>query len=216
MRAPSYLIPDRIECVSALPLTPNGKVDKSALANLNVVADIDFVPAESESEHSVMESWQQILGLNSDISVHDSFFNIGGHSLLSLRLVNELNAKFNSTLSLRDIFEHNTIAALSRLIDEKQTSQQHVIPRRKKSQQSLPLSLQQRRLWFIDQLHDGKSTHYNMHLLFQVGKQFNLALATQVMNELIERHQALRTIYRTQEEEITQVVVSRPKLLLPS
>ncbi|MCG7556188.1 non-ribosomal peptide synthetase [Pseudoalteromonas sp. Of11M-6] len=214
MRAPSYLIPDRIECVSALPLTPNGKVDKSALANLNVVADIDFVPAKSESEHSVMESWQQILGLNSDISVHDSFFNIGGHSLLSLRLVNELNAKFNSTLSLRDIFEHNTIAALSRLIDEKQTSQQHVIPRRKKSQQSLPLSLQQRRLWFIDQLHDGKSTHYNMHLLFQVGKQFNLALATQVMNELIERHQALRTIYRTQEEEITQVVVSRPKFTI--
>lgn len=209
--APSYLVPDLIEIVAEFPLTPNGKVDKVALARQKVTSQTAFSKAESNTEMRLQVLWQSLLDLNRDISVYESFFTLGGHSLQVVRLVNQLNVEFSCALSVRDVFENNTIAALSSVIESKTASVYQSIPVRQKESEFYPLSVQQRRLWFIDQLYGGMSSHYDMQILLEAGPQFDLNIAQQVLTALIQRHQTLRTRYQNQHGVAVQVIVTQPE-----
>ncbi|MBQ4844739.1 non-ribosomal peptide synthetase [Pseudoalteromonas sp. MMG005] len=209
--APSYLIPERIKRVDAFPLTPNGKIDKRSLANQVVAGSGELAAATTETEKKVMQHFQAVLEHTIALSIHDSFFTLGGHSLLSVRLVNELNAEFSSALTVRDIFKNSTVAALSTCIDNQKTAPYEMISARKHSEIRLPLSLQQQRLWFIDQLYEGQSAHYNMQVVLEVGQQFDLVLAQHVLGELILRHRTLRTKYQTLDGVVEQVIEPNPQ-----
>ena len=119
--------PSAIIFMDAFPLSPTGKVDNRALLGslLNEgaaapVHDVTYVPPATETEQALYRIWSDLLG-RQNFSVTDTFFDLGGHSLLGLRLFNRLEMVFGFVSPLAVLFEHPTIRELAAEIDRKST-----------------------------------------------------------------------------------------------
>lgn len=121
---PEYMLPSAVVFMEKLPLNPNGKVDRQALPPpTKVTPSRTYLPARDEYERSLVEIWQQVLGLK-EISVEDNFFDLGGNSLLAIQLFSLIEERFERTLPLATLFHHPTIAALAvRLQQEEDLAQ---------------------------------------------------------------------------------------------
>ncbi|TAJ12665.1 amino acid adenylation domain-containing protein [Marinilabiliaceae bacterium JC017] len=113
---PEYMIPKVMHFMDNIPITPNGKMDKKALPqiakNKQVELPEDFIAPTSKTEKKLALKWQKVLGLP-HISVNDNFWEIGGDSIKSVRLVQELKAAGFDTIKLRDIFSSPSIKSMS-------------------------------------------------------------------------------------------------------
>ncbi|NJR53713.1 MAG: amino acid adenylation domain-containing protein [Acaryochloris sp. CRU_2_0] len=114
---PSYMIPSEFMKLEALPLLPNGKVDRRSLSSLTVRKPSPPVLPQTELEQAIATLWQQALQVET-IGLHDNFFEIGGHSLLMVRVQSQLMDRFNQNLSLLDLFRYPTIHALAQYLGQ--------------------------------------------------------------------------------------------------
>src|SRR6185295_20231788 len=88
--------------MESLPLTPNGKVDRRALpAPENLQRDLEdvYVAPRTELEQAIAEVWQEVLNVDK-VGMHDNFFDLGGHSLLVLRVMARIHQRFDKEVSL--------------------------------------------------------------------------------------------------------------------
>jgi acyl carrier protein len=113
---PDYMLPQHFVEVPELPLTPNGKVDRKALPPpFAVAADADlFVEPRTDREKLVAEMFGKALG-TTNISADDNFFAIGGHSLLSLQVVADLEERTGTRLSPRVLLLNSVSQVASQL-----------------------------------------------------------------------------------------------------
>jgi len=118
-RLPDYMIPSAFVVLDALPLTPNGKVDRRALRDPDEARrDLasDFVAPTTALDKQIATLWQELLGIE-HVGVHDNFFDLGGHSLLIVRMHSRLAEEFGAAaLKLTDLFQHTTVSMLSRFL----------------------------------------------------------------------------------------------------
>lgn len=114
---PEYMVPAQYVLLASLPLTPNGKLDRKALPAPDWTGKAKH-PPETEWERKLAQLWQEILGIEQIewIGREDSFFDLGGHSLLVMRLVAKLKSAWQLDLSIRDVFEHPTLAAQAEVL----------------------------------------------------------------------------------------------------
>jgi len=118
-KLPDYMIPSFFCILDEFPLTPNGKINRTGLPDPTIKRSKllqEYVAPATESEIIVADIWKSILGVDK-ISIHDTFFEVGGHSLLLTQLHSRLKEKFDINLTLRNLFEAITIKALGELID---------------------------------------------------------------------------------------------------
>ncbi len=116
-RLPDYMIPPVVVPVASWPLSPNGKVDRDALAGLKRPDGPDVsTPPQTDTERRVAAIWKEVLERPS-FGREESFFAIGGHSLLAARVVARIRTAFSIDLPLRAVFEAPTIAAIGSHID---------------------------------------------------------------------------------------------------
>jgi amino acid adenylation domain-containing protein/non-ribosomal peptide synthase protein (TIGR01720 family) len=121
-RLPDYMVPAAFVVLEKLPLTANGKVDRRALPapeEAGAARDRELVPPSNETERIVAAVWREVLG-TAEIGIHDDFFDLGGHSLLATRVLTRVRDAFDVELTLRDVFEHPTVARFA----------EHVLSRR--------------------------------------------------------------------------------------
>ncbi len=118
-RLAAHLVPGYFVTLAALPVTRNGKVDRKALPAPDpsaATAARESVPPRDGLEEALCGMWQQVLGIEG-IGVHDDFFlDLGGHSLLATRLLLLIDEGFGVRPTLRQLFEHTTVAAQSVLV----------------------------------------------------------------------------------------------------
>lgn len=118
---PGYMVPAVFATLESFPLTPNGKIDRNALPAPDLLSPLvlegDFVAPEGIVEERVASIWCRMLGIDK-VSVYDTFFDLGGYSLLATQIIHQINEAFSVNLSLRDLFEEPTIAGLSLRIEE--------------------------------------------------------------------------------------------------
>lgn len=117
---PDYMIPSIYVRLASIPLTPNGKVDRRALpaagtARPNI--DSEYKEANSEIEKKIAEIWKSILKCD-QIGINDSFFQLGGNSILLVRMHEELEKYYPGKINVSKLFIHNTIAKLSEFISQ--------------------------------------------------------------------------------------------------
>ena len=115
---PLYMIPSDIVLLDALPLTPNGKINRRALQvpkQTHVETDRDFARPANEVEAKLVTMWEELLGVH-PVSVEDNFFEIGGHSLLVVRLFVRIDQEFGVNLPLTSLFKNGKISHLAQLI----------------------------------------------------------------------------------------------------
>jgi amino acid adenylation domain-containing protein len=123
-KLPNYMIPSSFTILDALPLTPNGKVDRQSLP----VPDKDragleqaYVGPRDALELQLVQIWEDLLGIRS-IGVMDNFFDLGGHSILAVNLMAQIQQRFNQTLPLATLFQGATIESLASIL-----RQQHIL-----------------------------------------------------------------------------------------
>ncbi len=112
---PGYMIPGAFSILRALPLLPNGKVDRRALPAPERVHAPTSALARDDAEARIAALFQNLLGLDR-VAVNESFFDLGGHSMMAVKLVEQLNRHFGAGLTLRSLFEAQTVEQLSRLL----------------------------------------------------------------------------------------------------
>ncbi len=118
-KLPDYMVPASFLFLEALPLTANGKVDRSALARLETARPepAGRVPPRDHTEAALAEVWQELLGQDT-VGVTDDFFELGGQSLLAVRLMARIRSRFGRDLPLASLVSAPTIERLARLLAE--------------------------------------------------------------------------------------------------
>ena len=117
-KLPEIMVPSAFVTLDAMPLTPNGKVDRRALpapAERANLADKTAVGPRDETEFRLAAIWRGVLGVKT-VGVDDSFFDLGGHSILAVRMMAEVEQAFGKRLPLMALFEAQTIAKLAVLV----------------------------------------------------------------------------------------------------
>jgi acyl carrier protein len=103
--------------IKNLPLTSNGKIDKKALPQIDTFnSGNNYVAPQTEVEKDLVDIWNNLLS-RKQIGIYDNFFEIGGHSLLAMRLISAINKKMEVELSIRNLFQFNTVSDLGKYIE---------------------------------------------------------------------------------------------------
>ena len=113
------MIPARYIYLSALPLTPNGKIDRRALPAPDAgAAPAALIPPQGEAEERLAAIWRELLGVTA-IGRHDSFFDLGGHSLLVAKLLRRVEQEYGRAMTMAGFFRAHQLDAMARaLVDE--------------------------------------------------------------------------------------------------
>jgi len=117
-KLPEYMVPSYWHQLEQFPLTINGKVDRKALPDpgKNIFTGKEYIAPETVTEKNLAGIWQDLLNLE-NVGVHDNFFEIGGHSLLAMRLIAAISKKMKVELTIRNLFQFTTIYELGRYIE---------------------------------------------------------------------------------------------------
>ncbi|MBE8964962.1 amino acid adenylation domain-containing protein [Nostocales cyanobacterium LEGE 12452] len=217
-KLPSYMLPTSFVILEALPLTPNGKVDRKALpiSELTQISLSNIILPSTPIENLLAGIWAEVLGVEK-VSIDNNFFELGGHSLIATRVIYRIRQVFQVELPLHYLFEKPTIAGLAKEIEKAIKVDSGVEVRnieRIVRSQELPLSFAQQRLWFLAQL-EPNSPFYNMAAAVRLEGQLNVEALQQSFNEIISRHEALRTNFHTIEGQAIAVISEATSLILP-
>ena len=203
---PEYMIPLWFVPLDHIPLTPNGKIDKKALPapeGLQLGTGAEYIAPRNSIERQLSAIWEEVLARES-ISIRDNFFEIGGHSLNATQVVSRFHKVSGIELQFRDIFQYPTIESLAKVAQEKQqTLYQSIKP--VEIQAHYPLSHAQKRLWLLHQIEEN-SIAYNMPVAFFLEGDLNCEALQKAFEDLIERHEILRTSFITVDGEPRQKV----------
>jgi amino acid adenylation domain-containing protein len=205
-----YMIPYKIVNLESFPLTENGKINKKVLSGLELENTLkEFVLPSNAVESKLLEIWKELLGLD-QISTDDNFFDLGGHSLIATRVVSKVKKEFSVELEIMSLFSYSTIISLAKIIIEKEKDQTACLPqlvRKKDKPQRIPLSFSQERIWFIDRLQG--SIAYHIPAVFRLYGKVNLSDLEYCFNEIVNRHEILRTVYKEEDGIGYQEVISK-------
>ncbi|MCG8296528.1 amino acid adenylation domain-containing protein [Pseudomonas entomophila] len=128
---PDYMRPMFYEVLEQMPYTANGKVDRQALSQRPLaLPPSQRVQPGTTTEHRLRDLWSELLELPvADICIHDSFFNLGGHSILLSRLLLAVREGFGKGVAINRFIEQPTLQRLGALLDGDDTAQQHSLER---------------------------------------------------------------------------------------
>ena len=216
-KLPEHMVPAVFVLLDAFPLTTNGKVNRRALPtpdDRRPELEQVFVACRTPTEELLAAIWSQVLGIER-VGIYDNFFQLGGHSLLATQVVSRIREAFQVEMPLRRLFEAPTVAGLAESVDVGrgaglQASPIVPVPR----SGELPLSFAQQRLWFIDQLEPGSSV-YNFPAAVRLKGPLNVAALKKSLDEIVKRHEALRTTFAIVDGRPVQVIAPLLTLTLP-
>ncbi|QMU70575.1 non-ribosomal peptide synthase/polyketide synthase [Streptacidiphilus sp. P02-A3a] len=214
---PDYLVPAAFVPLAALPLSGNGKVDRAALPTPSADRDAgrpEPVAPRTEAERRTAEVFGEVLGIRPP-GVEDSFFQLGGDSILSIRLASRLAEAFDTELTPRAVFTHPTPTGLARLLTEQRSRPglPPVVP--VAGDGAAPMSYAQQRLWFLEEFAPGSSEYVTALALRLRGPLDRDALAA-ALRALVERHESLRTTFDDVDGQGVQLVHPPRQVPLPS
>lgn len=208
-RLPHYMIPSYFVMIEKMPLNSNGKVDVRSLPEPNPVKGRNYEAPSDPIEEKLAGIWKDILNLQ-EVGVNDNFFELGGHSLKATVLANRIYKEFNVKMPLREIFASPTIKGIAKYIRDSKNSIYSSIEPVKKDKY-YEISSAQRRMFVLSRL-EGTGIAYNLPGVVQIYGNLSRERFEEAFNELVRRHESLRTTFEFQNEKPVQVVHENVKL----
>ncbi|HEX9938383.1 MAG TPA: amino acid adenylation domain-containing protein, partial [Longimicrobium sp.] len=193
-RLPAYMVPAAYVRLEALPLTPNGKVDRGALPapEGDAYARSGYEAPVGATEQALGEIWAEVLGVER-VGRWDSFFEVGGHSLLAVKVISRVRQALQVEVALNELFARPVLADFARALE---TATRAELPPIEPADREgrLPLSFAQQRLWFMEQMGDlGSAYHVPLRLRLQGALDRDALVRT--LDGIVARHEALRTTF---------------------
>ncbi|MEO3755455.1 amino acid adenylation domain-containing protein [Streptomyces sp. B6B3] len=217
---PPYMVPAAVVLLDALPLTPNGKLDRRALPAPDYAAHSTGRAPRNDTEATLCTLFAEILGLET-VGIDDSFFALGGDSLLAMRLIGRVRSVLDADIGIRDVFAEPTVAALAVRVarpDAIGGSREALRPWTRPEE--VPLSFAQRRMWLLNRMDDqgGADAAYNLPLALRLSGAVNVASLRTALADLADRHQSLRTVFPDADgaprQHILRGEAARPDLVV--
>ncbi|MFD6908193.1 amino acid adenylation domain-containing protein [Streptomyces sp. NPDC060077] len=191
---PDFMVPSAVVALDGpLPLTPNGKLDGRALPTPDWTA-LGGTDAPATPTESILAGlFAEILGLPS-AGVHDSFFELGGDSIVAIRLVDRARAA-GLTITPREVFRQRTVAALARAADRAGTAASSVPPVRL-DEDALPVSPLQEGFFFHARYDTDAADPYLVQELLDLAGPVEPERLRGTLQLLLDRHPLLRASFR--------------------
>jgi non-ribosomal peptide synthase protein (TIGR01720 family) len=188
-RLSEYMVPQVILSLASLPRTDAGKLDRDALPEIDASEPLEsgdggFATPSNDVEMTLAGIWADVLGLD-EVSVHDNFFEVGGDSLLSIRILAQAN-RAGLRISPEKFFAHPTIAEQARIAEPESevTAEQGFVTGRG------PLTPIQH--WFFENVTTEPQC-WNQAPLYKVSVPVKRVLLERVVQRLVDHHDALRS-----------------------
>jgi amino acid adenylation domain-containing protein len=237
-RLAHFKVPQQVVIVKEIPQGPTGKLQRIGLAEKlglaapgakQAKAQADFAPPRTPLEESLAGILASVLGLER-VGIHDNFFQLGGHSLMATQVIARLQHQFQVELPLQSLFDRPTVAELGELVAQRLAGERAArtqnrpreaapasgtatIPRRS-TIDPCPLSFAQQRLWFLDRVEPGNPA-YNMLVALRLVGALHVPTLEQSLNEILRRHEALRTTFPTIGGQPVQAIAPAKPRRLP-
>ncbi|MDQ7727806.1 non-ribosomal peptide synthetase [Halomonas sp. SpR8] len=125
-KLPDYMVPGIVVTLEALPLNANGKVDRKALPEPDLASGSQYEPPQGEIEEALAEIWSEILGVE-QVGRHDNFFEMGGHSLLALKVLEQMRHR-GLTAQVRTLFQYPELASFAHALMQAPEQVEIIIP----------------------------------------------------------------------------------------
>ena len=210
---PDYMVPAAIVGLVTLPVTANGKLDRAALPAPDFTGLGGGREPGTMAEEVVCSLFAEVLGLDR-AGAGDSFFDLGGDSLLAMRLIARIRGVLDAEVGIRDLFADPTPAGLARAVLGGARSRPPVVPVVPRPE-ALPLSFAQSRMWFLNRL-GGAETAYNIPLALRLTGDLNRAALEAALADVAGRHESLRTVFPDTggipRQEVLEGAAGRPVL----
>ncbi|MCX2946719.1 non-ribosomal peptide synthase/polyketide synthase [Lentzea sp. NEAU-D7] len=187
---PAHLVPSAFVGLESLPLTPSGKVDRRALPEPHF-ASREFVAPRTEREVLLARTWAEVLGLET-VGTEDNFFALGGDSILSMQVVARARAH-GLMISSKDVFVHQTVAALAAAAQEAPAPVSHALV-------TGPAPLTPIQHWFFEKV--GRDD-YTMSLRLELAPGTDVDALARAVRVVAEHHEALRLRFDDGSQEAT-------------
>ncbi|MFF0141861.1 amino acid adenylation domain-containing protein [Streptomyces sp. NPDC005227] len=200
---PEYMVPSAFVVLDRLPLTTNGKVDHRALPAPDLPTAGTGRGPRNPREEILCGLFAEVLDLPT-VGIDDNFFTLGGHSLLASRLVSRIRTTLNVELPVPALFETPTIATLTAQIAEAGSARSALTATERPTR--IPLSPAQNRLWFLNKL-EGANATYNVPVAFRISGDLDADALEQALNDVVVRHESLRTVFQEIDGSSAQVVL---------
>nr|WP_268982560.1 non-ribosomal peptide synthase/polyketide synthase [Streptomyces sp. HF10] len=185
---PDYMVPSTVVVLDGLPLSPNGKVDRAKLPDPGpAVRAVRHVAPRTPTERTLAAIWAEVLRAER-IGVDDNFFELGGDSILSIQVVARARQD-GLPLTSRDIYQHQTVAALARCADAAGRLGE-AAPAPEEATGTAPLTPIQHWL-FGSAVRDAG--HFSQALSLQMPDDLDAAALEDALNDLAGHHDALRS-----------------------
>ncbi|HGO1816517.1 TPA: amino acid adenylation domain-containing protein [Staphylococcus aureus] len=200
---PEYMVPTHMIQIESLPTTSNGKLDKKLLPEIEVKQKI-YVGPRNETEEVLAQAYREVLKIDS-VGIDDNFFEIGGHSLKAIGVINIIESLTNQRIPLKMIFENPTIRELASMFEE--TIGMDVINHIPKvnSKKYYLTSSPQKRLYVLNEI-DPNQLSYNMAGILEINGEVDVNRVERAFKKIIDRHESLRTYFKSIEGEPVQII----------
>lgn len=198
-KLPSYMVPSTFVFIPELPLTPSGKVDRKQLIGMDTEkkgrTGEDHAP-RNEIERAIIEIWEEVLQ-KKNISIHDHFLDLGGHSLLVIQVISRIRDRFDIDLPIRTLIELPTVALLAEQVQKtarKNPQTKIAVYPINDDDSDIPLSCPQEGVWFTHHLDpDNLAYHFQARIAFS--GNLNIPALEKALNLIIQRHEIFRTTF---------------------
>ncbi|MFM7845415.1 MAG: amino acid adenylation domain-containing protein, partial [Planctomycetota bacterium] len=210
-RLPDYMIPELLVPLPIMPLTSSDKIDRKSLPApdwTGAASGPEYVAPVTATEQALGRIWQEVLS-RPQVGLQDHFFDLGGNSLLALRLTAAIRREMSVELPLVQLFAAPTLAELAREIDQLQgqsfTAQ---LPAMRQVPAGSPQPITYAQEHFLQVIHLFPKQPFSlMHATLPVIGKLDLSAFEAAFNELIRRHEPLRTSFTTDADGVPQQVV---------
>ncbi|MEB4209518.1 non-ribosomal peptide synthetase [Mycobacterium sp. 94-17] len=193
---PDYMTPAAYVVLDEIPITAHQKIDRDALPQPQIAAATAYRDPTTPTEQRIAQLFSGLLG-HERVGVDDSFFDLGGHSLVATKLVSAIRAECGVEIGIRDVFELATVGALAERIDqlasgELTQSRPRLIATA--HDEPMPLSASQLRSWFAYRV-DGPSRVNNIPFAAKLTGPWDIDALIAAVGDVVARQEILRTSY---------------------
>jgi amino acid adenylation domain-containing protein len=210
---PSHAVPAYLIELAELPLHHSGKLDRSRLPDPDgsqLLAGVEHVAPRTDLERALVELAEDALGMVG-IGLRHDLRDLGSDSLTATLIAGGVAERLGRQLPVSAVLRSGSLARLAELVSEAEPAVSGGIPRAADAA-SYPLTPQQRQL-FLEQLKDPAAVHYNVLVTLDLPAGTDAARLTEALGRLAERHDALRTCFVLDGEEVRQRI--EPRISLP-
>ncbi|ANY24674.1 amino acid adenylation domain-containing protein [Gordonia terrae] len=207
---PEFMVPTIWMPLATMPLNSAGKVDRKALP-APVIETAEFVPASTETERVIARVFADVLGVDR-ISVAESFFDLGGNSLSATKVAARLSADLEVDIPVAAVFDAPSVRAMATFASDHGTPSRRPRLAARTHGDRAPLSAVQRGMWLINRA-DPASPAYNVAMALRLSGQLDTDAIGGAIEDLIDRHESMRTRYPLVDGEPMQVVLDRDAAL---